>query len=210
MKKIAIVLTLLLVCGQFAMAQYDPQAKDILDRVSSKYSKIKAFKATFVNKLENEAAGVDEEYEGIVYIKDDLFKLEIDTRAIFFDGKLIRDYDGDTQEYSIRDPDPEVESLNLTTVLNLYKEGYKYRVREQNANGYVIELIPVDVESKSFNKILMNFSTTYDVKSFTYFEKKGNLVTTLVKEFEVMPELSRSFFNLYQAKLEVLDSIDLR
>ncbi|MEL7145500.1 MAG: outer membrane lipoprotein carrier protein LolA [Bacteroidota bacterium] len=216
MKKVAFVLTLFLTFGQLAMAQYDPQAKDILDRVNQKYSSMKAFKADFVNKLqfdfgeEQGQEGIDEEFTGTVYIKDDLFKLEVGTRTIFFDGKLIREYDGDTQEYTIREPEAsDLEEFNISSVLNLYKEGFKYRVREQDKSSYSIELVPVK-NDKSYNKLVMKISTGFDIQSITYFEKDGNLVTILVEELQEQPNLSNSFFSLYQAKLEVIDSIDLR
>lgn len=216
MKKVAFALTFFLALGQFAMAQYDPQAKEILDRVNQKYSSMKAFKADFINKLqfefgeEQSQEGIDEEFTGTVYIKDDLFKLEVGSRAIFFDGKLIREYDGDTQEYTIREPEAsDLEEFNISSVLNLYKEGFKYRIREQDQKSYSIELVPVK-NDKSYNKIVMKVSTGYDIQSFTYFEKDGNLVTILVESLEEMPNLANSFFNLYNAKLEVLDSIDLR
>ncbi len=209
MRKIAIVFTLIIGCCQLAIAQYDPQAKEILDRVSNKYSKMNAFKANFVNTLENKEAGVDEEYTGTIHIKDDLFKLEMGSNIIYFDGKLMRQYDSDLLEYQIRVPDAEIESLNLSSVLNLYKDGYKYRIREQNADGYLIELVPED-KTKSFFKILMDFSTKFDVKSFTYFEKNGNLVATKVQEFQEKPNLTKDFFNFFKANLEVVDSVDLR
>lgn len=209
MKNIAIVFTLIMCCCQVVMAQYDPQAKEILDQVSNKYSKMNGFTANFVNTLENKEAGVDEEYTGTIHIKDDLFKLEMGANIIYFDGKLIRQYDSDLQEYTIRIPDAEVESLNLATVLNLYKDGYKYRMREQNADGYLIELVPED-RTKSFHKIVMDFNAKFDVKSFTYFEKNGNLVSTIVKEFQEKPNLQNSFFDFFKANLEVQDSVDLR
>jgi len=209
MKKIATLFTLFICCCQVATAQFDPQAKEILDRVSTKYGKMNAFKANFINKIENKEAAVDEEYSGIVHIKDDLFRLESDTKIIYYDGSLIREYDSDLQEYSIRVPDADIESLNLTSILNLYKDGYKYRVREQNATGYVIELVPQD-QTKSFHKILMKFSNNFDVKSFTYFEKNGNLVSTIVETFEEKPNLTKGFFNFFKANLEVIDSVDLR
>lgn len=216
MKKVVFVLTFFLACGQIAMAQYDPEAKEILDRVNQKYSSMKAFKAEFVNKLQFEfeenqgQEGIDEEFTGTVYIKDDLFKLEVGTRVIFFDGKLIREYDGDTQEYTIREPEAsDLEEFNISSVLNLYKEGFKYRIREQDKDSYSIELVPVK-NDKSYNKIVMKVSRGYDIQSFTYFEKDGNLVTIIVKELEEKPNLANNFFNLYQAKLEVVDSIDLR
>lgn len=209
MKKIAIVITLILGFGHIAFAQYDPAAKEILDRVSNKYSKMNAFRADFINKLENKEAGVDEEYGGIIYIKDDLFKVELGSEIIFFDGAIIRQYDSDLQEYSIRLPETDMESFKLSSVLNLYKDGYKYRIREQSADGYVIELVPED-KNKSFFKIVMDFSKNYDIKSFTYFEKSGNLVSTIVQDLEEKPDLTRGYFDFFKANLEVIDSVDMR
>ena len=218
MKKVAFALTFFLALGQLAMAQYDPRAKEVLDRVNQKYSSMKAFKAEFVNKLqfefgeEQSQEGIDEEFTGTVYIKDDLFKLEVGTRAIFFDGKLLREYDSDTQEYTIREPEAsDLEEFNISSVLNLYKEGFKYRIRDEDQDNseHSIELVPIK-NDKSYNKIVMKATKGYDIKSFTYFEKDGNLVTILIEKLDEMPNLANSFFNLYNAQLEVLDSIDLR
>jgi len=55
MKKTVILLSLILILGCItvpASAQYDPQAKEILDRVNNKYSKMNAIKADFIYKLE--------------------------------------------------------------------------------------------------------------------------------------------------------------
>ncbi|MGB3467853.1 MAG: outer membrane lipoprotein carrier protein LolA [Cyclobacteriaceae bacterium] len=209
MRKIAIVITLILGFGHFASAQYDPAAKEILDRVSNKYSNMNAFKADFVNKMENKEAGVDEEYGGIIYIKDDLFKVEMGSEIIYFDGAIIRQYDSDLQEYSIRIPEADMDSYKLSSVLELYKDGYKYRIREQNADGYIIELVPEDT-NKSFHKLVMDFSKDYYIKSITYFEKNGNLISTIVKKTEEKPELTRSYFDFFKANLEVIDSVDMR
>ncbi len=212
MKKILFVVSLAMILGlisQSSFAQKDPQAKEILDRVSNKYSKMNAFKADFVYKLENSEAGIDEEMQGLIHIKDDQFKLELLNKIIFFDGDLIREYDNDFQEYTIKEYDSETEEVNLSSVLNLYKEGFKYRIREQTAEGYFIELVPEDGD-KSFFKIIMEVNNKFEVNSFTYFEKNGNLVSTLVKNFEEQPNLQLSFFDFFQANLEVIDSVDMR
>jgi len=122
---------------------------------------------------------------------------------------LIRDYDNDFQEYTIREYDSSTEDINLSSVLSLYKDGFKYRVREQNTNGYQIELVPED-NSKSYNKIVMNINNNFEFNSFTYFEKNGNLVSTIVKTFEERPNLELSFFDFFKANLDVIDSVDLR
>ncbi len=190
------------------VAQYDPQAKEILDRVSNKYSKMNAFKADFNYKLENKEADINEKMKGTIYIKDDQFKLELLSKIIFFDGDLIREYDSDFEEYTIREYDSEEEEINLSSVMDLYKDGFKYYVREQNADGYVIELQPED-RTKSFFKILMNVDTNSNIKSFTYFEKNGNLVTTEITGFKELPSLSNSFFDFFKAGLNVVDSVDM-
>jgi len=197
-------------CTSFPlMAQYDPQAKEILDRVNDKYNKMNAIKADFIYKLENKEAGIEEEMEGLIHIKEDRFKLELLNKIIFFDGELIREYDNDFQEYTIREYESSAEEINLSSVLGLYKNGFKYRIKEQNATGYQIELVPED-QSKSYHKIVMDINNQFDFNSFTYYEKNGNLVSTIVKSLEERPDLRLKFFNFFQANLEVIDSVDMR
>ncbi len=207
MNKLNVILVLMFVCCG-AMAQYEPEAKTVLDAVSSKYKKMDAFKANFKYKLVNKEADINEEMDGVIYIMDDKFKLEMLSKIIFFDGTYIREYDEDFQEYTIRDYESEEEELNLSSILDLYKDGFKYGVRSKSANGYEIELQPEN-NDKSFFKIVMDIDPKNNIRSFTYYEKNGNLVTTEIKSLEEKPNLNKSFFDFFQAKLEVVDSVDM-
>lgn len=195
--------------GFGAFAQYEPEAKAVLDAVSSKYKNMTAFKADFQYRLVNEEADINEEMDGSIHIMDDKFKLEMLNRIIFFDGNFIREYDVDFQEYTVRDYESEHEELNLSSMLDLYKDGFKYMVRSQSSNGYEIELQP-EANDKSFFKILMKVDAKNNVKSFTYYEKNGNLVTTEITNQEEKPGLKASFFDFFKANLEVVDSVDVR
>ncbi|MCR9253789.1 MAG: outer membrane lipoprotein carrier protein LolA [bacterium] len=208
MKKLQAILVLMFV-GFGAFAQYEPEAKAVLDAVSSKYKNMTAFKADFQYRLVNEEADINEEMDGSIHIMDDKFKLEMLNRIIFFDGNFIREYDVDFQEYTVRDYESEHEELNLSSMLDLYKDGFKYMVRSQSSNGYEIELQP-EANDKSFFKILMKVDAKNNVKSFTYYEKNGNLVTTEITNQEEKPGLKASFFDFFKANLEVVDSVDVR
>lgn len=207
MKKLQAILVLMFL-GFGAFAQYEPEAKAVLDAVSQKYKNISAFKADFQYRLENEEAGVNEEMDGSIHIMDDKFKLEMLSRIIFFDGSYIREYDVDFQEYTVREYESEDEELNLSSLLDLYKDGFKYGIRSQSSSGYEIELQPEDL-NKSFFKIVMKIDSKNNIKSFTYYEKNGNLVTTEIKSLEEKPGLKGSFFNFFKANLEVVDSVDM-
>ncbi len=207
MKKLQAILVLMFL-GFGAFAQYEPEAKAVLDAVSQKYKNISAFKADFQYRLENEEAGVNEEMDGSIHIMDDKFKLEMLSRIIFFDGSYIREYDADFQEYTVREYESEDEELNLSSLLDLYKDGFKYGIRSQSSSGYEIELQPEDL-NKSFFKIVMKIDSKNNIKSFTYYEKNGNLVTTEIKSLEEKPGLKGSFFNFFKANLEVVDSVDM-
>ncbi len=190
-------------------AQKDPKAKEILEKVSDKYNKMVSFKIEFTRNLTNNEAGVSDDISGTIYLMDNLFKLEFLSRIVYFDGKYMRNYDPDLQEYTINVPEGEEQELNLSSVLGLYKKGYNYQLSEQDSKGFIIELVPEN-KDQSFTKISMDISKKYEIRSFTYHEDNGNLVSTIVDKLKELPNAKPSFFDFFQANLTVIDSVDLR
>ena len=76
-KKIAILGLMMCLFGG-ANAQYDAEAKSILQKVSAKYEATSAYSVDFVNKLHSPLAGIDEETKGSAVISGEKFRIELE------------------------------------------------------------------------------------------------------------------------------------
>ena len=63
MKKMTTIIALALCLQGFA--QYDPDAKAVLDAMSARYKQMQGYTASFNQKLTNESAGIEESIDGI-------------------------------------------------------------------------------------------------------------------------------------------------
>ena len=76
----------LLIVGQ-SLAQKDPKAFAILEAMSAKYKKVPTFNADYKFNMENPEEGIDEGFEGTIFVKGDKYKIEMTEAQITFDGK---------------------------------------------------------------------------------------------------------------------------
>jgi outer membrane lipoprotein-sorting protein len=60
----------------------DDKAKSILDQLSAKTTSYTSIEAHFINTFVSVEAGVNEEQEGILYIKDNSYRLELKAQTI--------------------------------------------------------------------------------------------------------------------------------
>jgi chaperone LolA len=209
MKKLIILSTLLMLVFS-ASAQYDPEAKAILDAMSSKYKKVGAFSASFSQKIENKTAGVEEVIEGKITVKGNKYKLEVIENEIFNNGKEVWVYSPELKEVTVSTYSPEEEEITPGNVYDIYKKGFKYALISKLSNGdNVIELDPVSRE-KTYHKIRLTIDNQNSLKTFTVFEKSGNQYIYSVKGFNPISSLQDSFFTFDPAKYKGVEVIDFR
>ncbi len=65
----------------------DPDAKKILDEVSSKFKDYSSVKASFALKIENSAGKVRGTKKGVAYMKGNQYKVELTDQEIFLRWK---------------------------------------------------------------------------------------------------------------------------
>ena len=205
---------LLVVCSlavsQLAFAQYDPEAKEVLDAMSNKYRKIPAFTASFDQALINESADINESMSGKIAVKGDKYALEIAGQKIFNDGTDIWSYNEELAEVTVSTYDPEEQEISLNNIWDLYQEGFKYILLSANENGnYVVDLDPTD-RTKSYFKIRMIIGKDYTLKNFTVFENGGNQYKYSIKDFAEKPNLSDDSFTFDPADYPDVEVIDFR
>jgi outer membrane lipoprotein carrier protein len=209
MRKFIAALTVMMI-AQAGIAQYDPQAKSILDAMSAKYKSVSAFQATFNQKIENQAAGLEEEMEGEITVKGKMYKLEVIGTEIYNNGKEVWVYTPDLEEATVSPYNPEEEEITPGNVYDIYKSGFKYALISKLSNGdRVIELDPESRE-KTYHKIRLIVDSKNNMKSFTVFEKSGNRYIYKIENFKPIASLSDSFFTFDASKNPGVEVVDFR
>ncbi len=193
-----------------SQAQYDPEAKSVLDAMSAKYKKMTAFSANFKQKIENKMAGVNEEIEGKITVKGEKFKLEMMDTEIYNNGKETWVYTPELQEVTVSPNDQEEEEITPGNVYDIYKKGFKYALISVLSSGdRVIELDP-ESRDKTYHKIRLIITANDDLKTFSVFEKSGNKYVYNITNFKSISSLSDSFFTFDPKKYPKVEVIDFR
>ncbi|MDR0982071.1 MAG: outer membrane lipoprotein carrier protein LolA [Culturomica sp.] len=187
-------------------------AKTILDKAAQKISSYKSIEADFDLTMENTAENIQEKYSGKVYMKGNMYKLDIMDVVTFFDGENIYSYMPEVQEVNVKMPDAGSEELlNPATIFNIHNTGFKQKlVSDQNNEAY-IELYPNDL-GKNFTKIgvLINTKENF-LQKITSFGKDGNNLIITINNVKQPAEIPADSFFTFDTKLYPnVEVIDLR
>jgi len=214
MKKILLGIALIISTLSSLKAQYDPQARNILDAMSEKYKNTSAFNAKIVHKLENKVEDINEEFTGEIAVKGDMYRLKMGGQEIINDGTTLWTYLEDVQEVNVTDYDPETEQVSPSKIYDLYKSGYKYSlIGEAVRDGEVynvVELIPEDKDGQFF-KIRMEINKGDNaLRKWEMFDRNGNVYVYKVMDFNPDVNLQDSYFVFDESEHENVEVIDFR
>ena len=214
MKKILALLTLSVTLLTSASAQQDPKAGKILDQMSAKYQAMKAFKASFTQTLENDAAKVKENLSGDITVSGQKFRLKMSGQEVINDGKTVWAYAKTENEVTVSDNEPDEEEISPSQIYTLYKKGYKYSyVQEAKEGGELVDIIELSPEDRTNQifKVRMKVSKAdKSVKSWQMFKKNGNRYTVKINKFTPNVPVDATTFNFDKAKYKGVKVIDLR
>lgn len=202
------VLSLLMI-GQ-SLAQKDPKALGILEAMSAKYKKIEAFNAQYNFSMENPDEGIDEGFEGTIFVKGDKYKIQMTEAQIYFDGTDRWTYMEEDKEVTVEVP--EEEEISISNIFDIYKTGYKYLYLESREKGQVdvVDLVPEDLELEYF-KIRMQISAKdRSLISFKVFDKSGSRYVYKIKTFQADSSLMDADFVFDAKKFPGVEVIDFR
>src|SRR4030081_166020 len=79
----------------------DPEAKKILDAVSTRFKTYKSPQALFTYQVENAQGKILSTKKGTVMMKGNKYKVVMDGMEIYSDGKTVWNYDKSTNEVTI-------------------------------------------------------------------------------------------------------------
>ena len=142
-----------------AQATNDPDAKKVLDGVSTKFKTYKTVKSTFTFKTENAAGKALSSKNGTVWIKGNKYKVTIVGQEIFCDGVNVWNYDKSSNEVTITKFDNSSSGLTPQKMFtNFYDKDFLYKLNGEKKQGtktlQEIELTPTD-KTKTYHKVYL-------------------------------------------------------
>lgn len=228
MKKNTILIVLMMLAGllQAQSEIKDPEAKEILDKLSEETKSYKTISAGFSFTMENQQEDITETYDGTVKIKGTKYRLSLMGTETYCNGSTIWTHLKESEEVNITNRNLEDKSFlnNPSALFSMYEDGYKYvykgDVKKNEVTYAQIELYPEKVDqglepgengSNDLSKIRMLINTDKNrIFTFTYFTKDGNVYTIKIKDLVPNNPMSDSEFTFDTKKHPNVEVIDLR
>lgn len=208
-------------CGSNAFSQInslgksDPDAKAILDNVSSKFKTYKTVTANFTLTITNGSDKVQGSKKGIVYMKGSKYRVSISGQEIYSDGSNIWTYDKSANEVQLTKFDPSANTITPQKMFtNFYDKDFLYKLNSQTKQGkkiiQEIELTPVD-KTKTFFKVLVDIDkVSRNIVSTKVFEKNGNRYIYTITNMKTNTALPESLFVFDAKNYPKVEVVDLR
>ncbi|MBN4081551.1 outer membrane lipoprotein carrier protein LolA [bacterium AH-315-C07] len=198
-----------------AFGQSEPAAMKLLKEVSNKYKSFKDFRVNYTFIMENLADSVYEEQKGTLYIKDEMFKLEMDNIHVYNNTKDVWTHMIEEEEATVSEFDPDEEGLSPKDIFNFYEQDdLMARIEsEKEENGktiQVVDLSPTGGDKPYFRIRLWIEKESKIITSSKVFEKMGGRYTYILEDFSPNQSLTDNFFSLDTAKYPDVEVVDLR
>lgn len=200
---------LILICYPFFLFSQENKAKSILDLLSNKTKSYSSIKAEFTNTFSNTITDLNESQSGTIYLKENAYKLELESQIIISDGETNWIYLIDEEEVNITEIDDEENELNPSKIFTIYEDGYNYKFINEGSNVYQINLIPK--ESSPFSKVELFINKhKMQISSFNMIDKQGSNYKYTIDSFETNIEFNNDFFIFNTKEYPDVEVIDLR
>lgn len=216
MKKFAFTVAALLIVTNM-MAQQDPKAKEVLDKLSQTTRSYKSIQIEFSFTLENKKNNVNQTNEGEVVLKGKSYRLHMPvfSMEIFCDGTTTWSYLTEAKECNISGVEEDNDgSLNPANIFTIYEKGFNYAwVGEENLSGktvHVLDLFPVD-KSREYLKVRLYVDKVkYQIAKAQTFNKDGNTYILVLKSMKTNVEFKDDYFKFDKAKYPGVEMNDMR
>ena len=208
---------------------HDPAAKKVLDKVLATTKGYQTLRASFNWAMENKAEKTRDTKKGFMFIKGDKYKLILQGTEIFTDGKTLWSYSKDINEITINEVEEDAESIvsNPTKIFELYKSGFKYRLKEEVAvtekaiiNGketdtkrtcYIIDLYPEKPATVEYHTIQLAVDkATTQIVSIDIMFKNGTDQIIVITEYKPNTPMPDNLFTFDASKYPGVEINDMR
>lgn len=214
---------LLLVSGIFvvqaqnnSLGKSDPDAKKVLDALSTRLKSYKAIQSNFTLKVEDGKGKLQGSKSGMIYIKGSKYHFVIKGgQEVFSDGKDTWTYDKSSNEVTISKPDPGTQTISPDKIFtNFYDKDFLYKLNGDSKIGartvQEVELTPIDKTKSFFKALLYIDKTQHTLVSIKWFDKSGNRYTLETTNFNGNAPLTDAQLAYSKAKFPGAEEVDLR
>ena len=191
----------------------DEKAKKILENLSKKGKSFEDFTAEFSFNFFNISQGIDEYSDGKIWVKDDMYKLDISSDlSIINNGETLWYFMKDVPEVQIMDSDPEDE-MNPSKIFTIYESDYKYKYDGNSIvdNKKVENISLFPKESGAIRQVILQVDVNkLELYKIQVMDKDGGTSIYTINSFNVNSNLSDSKFNFKKKNHPGVEVIDLR
>jgi len=197
------------------MGSSDPNAKKILDAVSTKFKNYKSVQGKFSLKVENASGKLMGNKAGSVYMKGTKYRITVTGQEIFCDGSNVWTYEKSANEVTITKLDGSSNTITPQKLFtNFYDKDFLYKLNGESKVGgktlQEIELTPTD-KSKPFHKVLVYVDkAAQQIASTKVFEKAGNRYTYALSGMNTSGAVADALFVFDAKKYPGVEVVDLR
>lgn len=206
-------LVLLMFAFATTWAQNDKDAEKLLEAVINKTTSYSNFKANMAITMVNTEMNIDEKKSGIIYVKGDAYRIEMEGQTIISDGKTLWTYLPDSEEVMVSDVEESDESISPTRILTKYNEDYKARFDPDSKykNASVKAIILKATDGKNFDKISVTVNADkLSLESFSMYDKDGNVFTYQIISLEPNLDLPANTFVFDVNSYPGVEVVDMR
>lgn len=207
-------LSLLLIFGMVAEAQKnDPDAKKILDGVSTKFKSFKTVQANFTYSVENADGKSLSSKNGTVSMKGTKYRVNFNGQEIYCDGTTVWNYDKSSNEVTVSKLDAANGTITPQKLFtNFYDKDFLYTLNGVKKQGnkmlQEIQMTPTD-KSKSFHTVYLLIDkiskTIYSTKVLEKTGDRYSYTVTSLKPNLPMDDKSFVFDKSNYPGVEVVD-----
>ncbi len=212
MKTITTTLITILLVGVL-FAQSDKEAKKLLEDVITNISSNENYRAELSITMVNTEMDIDEKKSGIIFVKGDNYRVEMEGQIIISDGNTTWTYIQDSEEVMVSNVDDSEESISPTKILSKYGDGYKAKFgndkKYKNSSLKEISLKPNDKNNFEKMCVIVN-SNKLSLENFSVYDVNGNVFTYHIVDMQSNIDMPEDTFTFDYAKYPDVDVIDMR
>jgi len=128
MKKIVITLIVCIGFFNYATAQKETKARELLDKSSEALTQAGDISAYFTLNIKDGINKTNQSFDGTIQMRGNKFKIEAPDQNIYFDGKTQWFYEKTTEEVTVSEPTgDEIQALNPKSIFSIYKKNSNYQ-----------------------------------------------------------------------------------
>jgi outer membrane lipoprotein carrier protein len=216
LRKIMLLGFFFTVIGASAQNENVRKAQKILNQVSKSYKGLKSLKASFDITITEPGSKKPTQEKGILYLKNESFKVELPAVEIICNGTTQWYYMKDVNEVQVTDFVPDENEVSPSNIFTMYDKGFRYQWIEQKNEGGrvvdVIELIPKEKqETKEYTKIKLTVDKiAKEILSSEILFRSGRKMKYSISQQIKNINLATGFFEFDPAKHKGITVTDLR